>query len=276
MKKNVIRILPVILCVFLTCSLSAVTPNIEKARKKPVIGISGSLFKTLVSTSVKSYVNEYYIDAVTDGGGIPLILPVTDDAGIVSGMLSVVDGLILSGGADVNPLSYGEEPHPSLEMVMPRRDAFESELLKLATEQKMPVLGICRGEQFINVYFGGTLYQDIHDMTDSNVKHRQLGNRELGTHTVDIKKDSWLYKVLGNKVVTNSFHHQAVKDIAPGFEIVARSKDGGVEAIEKLEGSFCVAVQWHPEMMQKRYPVMLKIFRAFIAICAENKKQISN
>ena len=268
----------VILLLILIFSISAITFGIDnlneqKENKKPVIGISASMFRTLASTTIKSYINEYYVNAVSDAGGIPIVLPITDDESVIPGMVSVIDGLILSGGADVNPLIYGEEPHPALEKLMPRRDTFETKLLKTVIDKGLPVFGICRGEQFINVFHGGTLYQDIHKMTDSDVRHRQLGNQEMGTHTIDVKEGSWLHGVLGKKTVVNSYHHQAVKDLAPGFEVVARSKDGTIEAIEKKEGPFCVAVQWHPEMMQKNNKLMNNLFKEFIKECAKNEAE---
>ncbi len=266
MKKIVAGFLPIIIFVFITGNLFAVSTDIEKGLKKPVIGITASLFRTLISSTVRSYVNEYYVNAVADAGGVPIILPVTENVDAITGMTSVIDGLILSGGADINPLLYGEEAHPSLEKIMPRRDAFEMILLKQALDKKIPVFGICRGEQFINVFHGGTLYQDIHDMTDSRIRHRQL-NKKAATQTIDIEKNSWLYGVLGGTAIVNSYHHQAVKDLAPGFNIVARAKDGSVEAIEKKEGSFCIGVQWHPEMMQNENELMHKLFKEFINAC---------
>ncbi len=272
MKKTGTVILSLVLIISISVmSFGSDTLKEQVEIKKPVIGISASMFRTLASTTIKSYVNEYYVNAISDAGGVPVILPISDDESVIPGMVSIIDGLILSGGADVNPLIYGEEPHPALEKLMPRRDTFETKLLKTVIDKKLPVFGICRGEQFINVFHGGTLYQDIHKMTDSNVRHRQLGNQEMGTHSIDVKEGSWLHGVVGKKTVVNSYHHQAVKDLAPGFEVVARSKDGIIEAIEKQEGPFCIAVQWHPEMMQKNNKLMHKLFVEFLKECEKNR-----
>ena len=275
MRKVIAGILSFIVAACFVGNLFGASTEVKSVVKKPVIGISASLSRKFMHTTIRSYVNEYYANAVIAAGGVPVILPVTDNKEAIFGMIDVIDGLILSGGADVNPLLYGEEPHPSLEALMPRRDSFETNLLKLATNKKLPVFGICRGQQFINVYNGGTLYQDIHDMTNSNVRHRQLTDREVGTHTVDVKKGTWLHGILGDKAVVNTYHHQAVKDLAPGFVVAARSKDGSIEAIEKIKGSFCMGVQWHPERMQKGNELMLKLFKEFINVCRKNTRPVS-
>ena len=266
MKKVIVQIISFIIVLSIGFNLFAESTSVEKGTKKPIIGISGNIYKTILTSTIRSYVNEYYVNAVLASGGVPIILPVTENLEVISKMVEIIDGLILSGGADINPLIYGEEANQSLERVMPRRDFFETNLLKQATNKKLPVLGICRGEQFINVFYGGTLYQDIHEMTDSQIRHRQL-NKKAATQTIDIEKGSWLYGILGDITIVNSYHHQAVKDLAPGFKIVARSKDGSIEAIEKQEGFFCVGVQWHPEVMQDKSRPMLKLFSEFIKEC---------
>ncbi len=171
-------------------------------------------------------------------------------------MIESIDGLILTGGEDIDPLKwFGEEPVPATGGIVPVRDFFDIHLVRAAVARGIPVLGICRGEQVINVAFGGTLYQDIPSQAKSKnpVKHRQSAPREYGTHSISVKKDSRLYEILGadvagsGKLSVNSYHHQAVKDVAPGFVVSAYAKDGIVEAIEMKNDPHVIGVQFHPE-----------------------------
>lgn len=254
----------IILCLF-TNSLSAADSRM------PVIGISSDLSKdTVLPNYFYIQLAQCYVNAVIKAGGIPLVIPCSEEEAVIKGQVKLLDGLILSGGEDINPLMYKEEPNINLTQTLMKRDNFDRMLLAAALDKKIPVLGICRGEQFINVFHGGTLYQDIPTMAPNTfVKHSQdTFDWTQGTHTIEIKKDSWLAKVIGqDELVVNSFHHQAVKGLAPGFKITAVAKDGIIEGIEKENGSFCAAVQFHPEMMQESSPLMLKIFQAFVQKC---------
>jgi putative glutamine amidotransferase len=243
----------------------------EKVAKRPLIGISTGISRNLDWPNYfYTSVSECYVNAVLRAGGVPIVLPVIDDTAAIAEQVKVLDGVIITGGEDINPQMYNEEPHNTLGVIQPRRDVFEKLLLDEAFKEKKPVLGICRGQQFLNVYHGGTLHQDILTSTGgkSYLKHNQENNRLQGTHSVDIKKGSWLSKILEkNVVLVNSFHHQAVKDLAPDFKITAESKDGVIEGIEKVKGSFCVGVQWHPEMMEEQSLEMQKLFKGFIEVC---------
>lgn len=214
--------------------------------QKPVIGIS-STWGNGVSTSVPSD----YVEAVFAAGGVPLVIPVTHDKEILSRTLDCVDAVIMTGGEDIDPLKwYNEEPVPAQGQIAPERDEFDIMLIRMAVERGKPLLGICRGHQMLNVAFGGTLYQDIPSQVKSTgpVKHNQNAPRHYGTHTIIIEEGSLLYQQVGKKeIAVNSFHHQAVKDLAPGFKITARSKDGVVEAIEKTGSGKVFGVQFHPE-----------------------------
>ena len=219
---------------------------IAQSGKKPIIGIS-STWGAGTATSVPLS----YVQSVIRAGGVPVVIPLTSDKELLSRILDTVDGVIMTGGEDLDPLKwYGEEPHPALGDVVPERDEFDITLIRMTVERGLPLLGICRGHQLLNVAFGGTLYQDIPSQIRSNnpIKHSQRAPRYYGSHMITIESGSLLNKQIGvDKVSVNTFHHQAVKDVAPGFKITARSADGVVEAIEKIGSDKVFGVQFHPE-----------------------------
>lgn len=238
--------------------------------KHPKIGLSGSI---IVETDGpfpgyrRSFVNEDYIQSVLRAGGLPVNLPIISSLELVPEMLEGLDGLILTGGHDVNPLCYGQEPHPLLSEILPERDAFDAALLKYAEAMHIPVLGICRGLQMINVHYGGTLFQDNSLMPHCEIKHAQGHSPTVATHTISTHPGSFVASILGAEALVNSFHHQSIDQVATGFQVTAQAKDGIIEAIERLEGHWCVAVQFHPEMMSRVSPPMQGIFDAFVGHC---------
>lgn len=238
--------------------------------KKPVIGITAdSLFSeggTFPGTE-RVFVNQSYIYSIQKAGGIPLILPTVQQEESASEQILRIDGLICSGGNDINPLLFGEEPHAKLGFVLPDRDEYELKLIRLAYSARKPILGICRGIQVINVAFGGTLYQDLcAQRPDRVLKHSQSSRRDFAGHTTDIVPGTLLQQILGvPSLPVNSFHHQAVKDPAAGFVINATARDGIVEGIEYAGEPFVLGVQWHPELLVDSYPVMLELFRRLVA-----------
>ena len=238
-----------------------------KCMRRPMIGISASMMTDMEGGFFgckKTYVYDEYVQSVLRGKGIPIILPMIEDEDVLRAQTECIDGLLLTGGHDVNPLLFGEEPHPDIQDVFPERDEFDRRLIEYMTQQKKPILGICRGEQILNAVHGGTLYQDLSHRDNTFVKHNQQHSPGKPLHTVKIEKNSRLYGILGEEVLINSFHHLAVKDIAPGFKATAFAKDGVIEAIEKQGEHFVLGVQWHPELLSREYPSMQKIFDEFI------------
>lgn len=225
---------------------------------KPVIGITCRHF-------VKTGGDEYrlavgYIEAVEKAGGIPLILPPVHNR--ASFPVSICQGLLFSGGGDPEPRLYGEEDHPRLGSVDRDRDYWEIYLIRRAVRQKIPVFGICRGLQIINVALGGSLYQDLPGQAGI-YGHNQDKPAEKVSHRVWVEEGTLLYKIIKRKRIwTNSLHHQAVKVVAPGLLVSARTEDGVVEALESPGGSFLLAVQWHPERLAS--PGARKLFTAFV------------
>ena len=219
---------------------------LAQSGKKPIIGISSTWGGGTATSAPLTY-----IESVIRAGGVPLVIPVTSDKELLSRILDTVDGVIMTGGEDIDPLKwYGEEPLPAQGEIVPERDEFDITLIRMTVERGIPLLGICRGHQLLNVAFGGTLYQDIPSQVRSTnpIKHSQRAPRYYGTHMITIENGSLLNKQIGvDKVAVNTFHHQAVKDVAPGFKITARASDGVVEAIEKIGSDKVFGVQFHPE-----------------------------
>jgi len=214
-----------------------------------------------------SRIADAYVNAVVEAGGTPVLIPLITDAALLDEILQRIDGLVLSGGGDIYSPLFGEELHPTVESYDLERDRYEIALVKQAAERQMPILGICRGCQMINVAFGGTLIQDIPaQVPESAVNHNQEEAREISTHSVKITPETQLYQITQNEnIMVNSFHHQAVKDVAPGFETVARAEDGVIEAIESAEGKAILGVQWHPENgAVAGNPVMIDTFKYIV------------
>ncbi len=240
--------------------------------KRPIIGISGSMMIDeggMFPGYERAYVNNDYIQAVIRAGGTPFIIPMGESDDTIKQQIKLIDGLILSGGHDVDSLLYNEEPTQKLGEIYPKRDEFDLKIIKYAMDKEIPILGICRGMQILNVANGGSLYQDLSFIDGCYIKHWQGNQADVATHNVDIEKGSKMHSIIGDTVKTNSFHHLAVKDIAKGFKVVARAKDGVIEAIEKDGDTFVIGFQWHPEMMSKNNEKMQRIFNKLIE---ESKK----
>ncbi len=223
------------------------------SRQRPVIGVTANFSDGNCSLS------DGYVRSVLEAGGVPLLIPPYDDEESLIHTLDAVDGILLSGGGDINPLFMGEEPLEELREVSHHRDRQELLLVRLASDRQIPILGICRGIQVMNVALGGKVFQDIRKQYGTEcIKHSQELNRSYPSHTVRIANGSLLYRLFENtgavchdglSLPVNSFHHQAVSVPAPGFRVCACSPDGIVEAIESEQYKSVIGVQWHPECM---------------------------
>ncbi|WP_042458818.1 gamma-glutamyl-gamma-aminobutyrate hydrolase family protein [Neobacillus dielmonensis] len=232
--------------------------------KKPVIGITGAYVNhNFFMEGI--YVHQDYHKAVAANGGVPIILPyITPELALET--LSLCDGIILSGGEDVDPQFFQEDPHPQLGQVILERDLVEIAIAKYAIEHHIPLLAICRGIQVLNVALGGSLIQDIPSQVKDCIQHTQKVKRSQETHWVTISKDSLLFQLFGSeRIRVNSIHHQAIGHVASDLRVVAQSSDGIVEAVESIHPTtFTVGVQWHPESMASHSPAMNKLFDEFI------------
>lgn len=218
--------------------------------QKPLIGITGRRRKGEMLRGSLKVMNHlpfdvYWVDyaqGVIAAGGVPVFLPLSLDPAEI---IPRLDGILMSGGADIDPKRYGAEPEPELQSIEPARDEFELKILELVYECELPIAGICRGLQILNVHAGGSLYQDVppHSVRDKAPSTR--------VHDITTEKGSILEKLYGEKLEVNSLHHQSIKTLGKHFSASATSNDGIVEGIEHSQLPI-VAVQWHPEMLDTR------------------------
>ena len=235
---------------------------------KPIIGISGSILRDNGGWTVDllhAYVNQDYTRSVEEAGGIPLIIPFTENHEVVQATVDHIDALLISGGHDLDPANYGQEPLQKIGTIWPERDQFDFALLKAAMDKGIPIFAICRGHQVVNVFHGGSLYQDLSYDPKCTIKHWQEQTPSLATHSIAIEKDSKLYKILGqDQWRVNSHHHQTVHEIGEGLKVTALAPDGTIEALESITYPWLVTCQFHPEMMTINSPEAKKIFEAFV------------
>ena len=215
-----------------------------------------------------------YMEGIMQAGGIPVMLPVTDDRAIIRYLADDYDGFLFTGGHDVSPGLYGEEPAGGCVISSSERDEMEKFLFELVYEADKPMLGICRGIQFFNACMGGTLWQDLPSQRSSNIMHHQHAPYDVPAHSVEISEGTPLYTALDDLLdkgilKVNSYHHQAVKDLAPKLKCAAKSEDGLCEAVYDESRRFLWAVQWHPEFSYKTEESSRRIFKGFVNACKD-------
>ena len=240
----------------------------------PIIGITATL-KEDVDAVAERPLGRFvrtdldYVEGVVGAGGVPVVLPPVGDERAAETVIQSLDGLLLSGGSDLDPRYYGEEPVPELGPTIPERDAFEMALVGLALRRGMPVFGICRGMQVLNVALGGTLYQDLPSQWKGDVlKHRQDTPKWQPTHEVEVGDGSYIAGVMDRGMVkVNSYHHQGIRDLADGLVVTGRSSDGVIEAVEAsdLSKRWLLGVQWHAEAMRGAGPQQERLFEAHVS-----------
>jgi putative glutamine amidotransferase len=228
---------------------------------KPVIAISASYEDEYACLK-----HEYY-QTIVRSGGLPVIVPFFLEQEDVAQLCGIADGLLLTGGPDVDPDYYGEQPIRGLGRITPERDRVELMLAKEFVSKGKPVFAICRGIQLLNVALGGSLYQDINSQLDP-LQHSQKAPRSHLSHRVNAESGTLLSRIAGTDTFkVNSFHHQALKDVAPGLRVAARAEDGIIEAVESEAHPFVLGVQWHPEDTAATDGVSSRLFAAFVDAC---------
>jgi putative glutamine amidotransferase len=215
----------------------------------------------------KYYIRHGYVESVMHAGGYPIALPTVADPDYAKRMIEFADGIILPGSiTDVNPKYYEAEKSPFFGEEGTSRDQSDFLLLEEAFARQIPVFGICFGHQSLNVFCGGTLYQDVSHETHTNINHRQWDLNAPPNHSVKLEEDSVLHRVFKQKSIpVNSFHHQGVKELGPKLRATGYAPDGLIEAYENINGGhFVLGVQWHPERMWREYPLQLALFKEFV------------
>ncbi|MBQ6311575.1 MAG: gamma-glutamyl-gamma-aminobutyrate hydrolase family protein [Bacteroidales bacterium] len=249
---------------FAAAVLMLLVPLGLSAQKKPVIGVSCSIDGSTVEAGMT------YVVSVRKAGGIPFVIPLTTSGKEIDEYLDRIDGLLMIGGEDVSPLLFGQQPSKSLGEVVPDRDIYDLALIRKAVKRGIPVLGICRGIQCLNIAMGGDLIQDIPSEVQDAIQHRQNAPRSYGSHTITITKGSLMANLLGvDEIAVNSFHHQACGKVAPGYKVTARASDGVIEAIESADGK-SFGVQFHPEgFVYSGKKEFLPIFQHLVKLAGE-------
>lgn len=228
---------------------------------KPIIGL------TMYDIDKKLDINNAYLHSIEQAGGIPICIPnATEET--VETLLSRIDGLLLIGGADIDPFLFGEEPHAKIGSVVRDRDDSDLLLMNHAFKKQMPILGVCRGQQVMNVALGGTIIQDIPSQVDNALLHKQPSKRGELAHSVEVLTPKFKGIFETETFRVNTFHHQSVGKLGDGLKLSAVAKDGIIEGIEHESHPYCVSVQWHPEELAINGDVYAqRLFKSFVEAC---------
>jgi putative glutamine amidotransferase len=248
-----------------------VKPEIKPEKTGPVIGLTSCYNYNPKSAEVLlpyHYIWGPYIDAIHEAGGVPVIVPVGLEGRYHNRIFDILDGLLLTGGGDIDPNMYDSAIANEIMQVDPKKDHTEFDLFNLAFNKNIPILGICRGVQLINVALDGTLYQDIPSQVKMASNHKPDFPLSETCHQIRIEPETRLYKALGeSRLWVNSIHHQGIKLHGKGLVVNAKSNDGIIEGIEHPTKRWVVGVQWHPELMFQTEKIQAKLFKAFVDAC---------
>ena len=230
---------------------------------KPIIAVLAE-----IDNEFNTRVQNPYINAIESTGGIPILFPYVSKSETVEHPVDICDGFFFTGGADIEPNRYGEEARETAGDIQKHRDEFEFNVFQRLIKTSKPILSVCRGAQLINVALGGTLYQDIPSEVETKISHRQSEPKFSPSHDIRIITDTPLYEMMRTeRIKGNSFHHQAIKTLGKGLEIMAVAEDGIIEAVYSSEMQYLRAYQWHPERLIKADAQNRMIFEDFIHAC---------
>jgi putative glutamine amidotransferase len=231
---------------------------------QPLIGLTCATASGGEGRPLIFRINQAYARAVASAGGVPVLIPSLSATAGLRALYDTLDGILLPGGADIDPARYGEAPDPTVDAPDPSLDETELALARWALAEAKPILGICRGQQVLNVAAGGTLVQDIPSEVPGALIHR-VEPRNALAHSIVVEPDSRLADLLGAvHVDVNSLHHQAVEDVGPGFIVTARAPDGVIEGLERPDHPFAVSVQFHPEELVPGHEASERLLRRFV------------
>jgi putative glutamine amidotransferase len=243
--------------------------------QRPVIGLAVQTLEAGPGRQPPCWsVGQCYVRTLAAAGGLPWLVPLLPDEAVLRAVYDRLDGVLLAGGADLDPAAYGEERHPLCDRPDPARDRTELALARWAAAEGKPLLGVCRGIQALNVALGGSLHQHLAERHGGAIKHDYFSSggeyaRDYRPHAVRVAPGSRLGRVLGaEEVPVNSMHHQGIRRLAPGLRATAFAPDGLIEGVEGEGGRYLVGVQWHPEELAEADPVMMRLFRDFVEAAA--------
>ena len=249
-------------------TLSLNTNLNSQSNTAPLIGMPTWSDSSVAFNGVPLYaLNQSYVDTIVEAGGIPFMIPLNLNRAVLWNLFNQLDGLFLAGGTDISPALYAEEENGKEGRFDQPRDSAEIQLARWALESGLPIFGICRGMQLINVAAGGSLYHDLAtDLADVE-KHDYFESgaaRQTIRHNIFVESDSYLGRTLGEIVGVNSMHHQAIKDLGAGLQVVGTAPDGIIEAVEMPDHPWLVGLQWHPEVTAKQDETQQAIFDALV------------